>query len=498
VTDDARAPISFPARLRELAATRADDPAYTLVSLDGRRDGITYGQLQTWSTAVAHELAARGVTSASTVVIALGNSLEHFATTWAAWRLGAMVLPLSPRLPGPERDAILALAAPTVVVSSWSDLPGMSLAEVSSLRGRPSADLPDVTPHPGKSVGSGGSTGRPKVIVDPAPLAKTVGASLGTPGQAVRFYDASVSLVPGPVFHNMPFTWSAYGVFEGQHVVVLERFDAGLLVDVIEQDRIGFMTVVPTMMRRVAEVPGVRERDFSSLLGVLHSAAPCPEPLKRAWIDLVGAEVLWEGFGATENVGIVLVRGDEWLEHPGTVGRALPGTSLKVLAEDGREVSPGVVGEVFMRVDSDEPTYRYVGADPAPTTPDGYTSVGDLGWVDEEGYLYPADRRVDLIITGGSNVYPAEVEAVLAEHPHVADVAVIGLPDEEWGRRVHAIVQARDGGVDVHDLEALCRASLSPYKVPKSFEVVAQLPRDEAGKLRRRALVDARPTLTGS
>jgi bile acid-coenzyme A ligase len=230
----------------------------------------------------------------------------------------------------------------------------------------------------------------------------------------------------------------------------------------------------------------------SSLAAVVHSAAPCPPWLKRAWIELVGPEHLFEGYGASEGVGGAVIRGDEWLARPGSVGR--PYCELKVLDEGGTSVPPGVVGEIWARRYTDgSATYEYIGSPPAKTTPDGFVSVGDLGCLDDEGYLYIADRRVDLIISGGVNVYPAEVEAALSEHADVADVAVVGLSDEVWGSRVHAVVELRDAvrPPDEAELDRHCRERLAPYKVPKSYSFVDALPRNEAGKMRRKGIADA-------
>ncbi len=177
------------------------------------------------------------------------------------------------------------------------------------------------------------------------------------------------------------------------------------VVDAIERHKVNFGFLAPTMMQRIVRLPDVQERDFSSVEAFFHTAAPCPPWLKRAWIDLIGPEKLYEGFGATEAVGSCRIRGDEWLEHPGSLGRPV-NCDLAILDEDWQPVPTGEVGEIFMRPHSEKPTYSYIGSDPARTTPDGFVSVGDMGWVDDEGYLFLADRRTDLIITGGANVYP--------------------------------------------------------------------------------------------
>jgi bile acid-coenzyme A ligase len=285
----------------------------------------------------------------------------------------------------------------------------------------------------------------------------------------------------------------------------MSKFDPAYALDLIERHRVNWLFLAPTMLRRMLRVPGIERRNLSSLQAVYHAGAPTPDWLREAWIDLIGAERMHEAFGATEAVGFVSIRGDEWLEHRGSVGRPRR-TELRILDEQGCPVGTGVTGEIFMRPsEPDQPTYRYLGAPAARTTSDGFTSVGDLGWLDEEGYLYVADRRVDLILSGGANIYPAEVEAALSAHPLVADVAVVGLPDDDWGQRVHAIIQLADGSTppSTAELDAFCRARLASYKRPKTYEFVGRLCRSESAKLRRSQLIaerqDAaatRPTMT--
>jgi bile acid-coenzyme A ligase len=304
-----------------------------------------------------------------------------------------------------------------------------------------------------------------------------------------------VQLIAGPLYHNGPFLFSHLGLFEDQTIVLLERFDAGCVVDLIERHRVNFALLVPTMMGRIIRLPDVHERDFSSLDGILHTAAPCPSWLKRAWIDLIGAVKVFEGYGSSEGTGNTVIRGDEWLDHPHSVGRPTPDTEILILDPEDVPVNPGEAGEIYMRQkDVDGATYQYIGSPPARTTADGFVSVGDIGWVDAEGYLFLADRRVDLIITGGANVYPAEVEAAISEHSLIFDVAVIGPKDDEWGRRVHAIVQLVDTSdpPTIPELDTHCRERLAAYKVPKSYEFVDQLPRNAAGKIRRSALLAER------
>ncbi|MFD0889180.1 AMP-binding protein, partial [Streptosporangium algeriense] len=308
------------------------------------------------------------------------------------------------------------------------------------------------------------------------------------------FEAGQTQLVAGALYHNAPFCWAHLGLCEEHHLVLTDRFDAAHCVGLIERHRVQFLFMAPVMMQRVMRLPGIADRDLSSVRTLFHTAAPCPPWLKRAWIDRLGPERVVEGFGASEAVGHTFITGSEWLIRPGSVGRG-ENTHIRILDADRRDVPTGTVGEIFTRHLLDTgPTYEYLGSPPAETTPDGYTSVGDMGRLDEDGYLYLADRRPDMINNGGANVYPAEVEAVISEHPAVADVAVVGLPDEEYGRRVHAVVElAAFQELTEAELTAFCRERLSSEKVPRSVEFRDRLPRDEAGKLRRRGLVPEPP-----
>jgi bile acid-coenzyme A ligase len=252
--------------------------------------------------------------------------------------------------------------------------------------------------------------------------------------------------------------------------------------------------MVPTMLLRVARLPNVKQRDFSSLAAVLQGGATCPDWLVRFWIDLVGPHCFIMSYGSTENVGLVSIDGAEWLLHPGSVGKN-DATLVRILDEDGSDLPAREVGEIFMRnTEETGPSFEYKGAPPPRRTPDGFTSIGDMGWLDEDGYLYIADRRSDMIVSGGANVFPAEVEAALLEHERVFDAVVIGLPDEEWGQRIHALIQpgSLETAPSPEELRAYCRERLASFKVPKAFEIVERLPRSDAGKLNRRALAEER------
>lgn len=467
----------------ELARRDPDRPAITF----GDRS-VTRRELDRRTNRLARALAQRGVGTGDMVTIALPNGIEFYEAAIAAWKLGATPQPISARLPEAERDAVVELADPALVfgaeVAGRECLP----ADFEPDGDLDDGELPDAVAPEWKAPTSGGSTGRPKLIVSREP-----GRFDPDESGMMLMRGGDVQLVPGPLYHNGPFIFSFRGLFTGHHLVVMERFDAEESLRLIERHRVGFVMMVPTMMQRIHKLPAsVRDAyDPSSLHTVLHLAAPCPPWLKQAWIDWLGPERILELYAGTEANGLTVIRGDEWLAHPGSVGRPV-GCEVRILDPDTHEELPaGEVGEVFMRSRRGAgATYRYVGAEPKLV--DGFDTIGDLGWLDEDGFLYLADRRTDLIISGGSNVYPAEVEAAIDTHPAVRSSAVIGLPDDDLGQRVHAIVDAT-GEVGERELLEHVAARLARYKVPRSLELTDEGPlRADDGKVRRSALREER------
>jgi bile acid-coenzyme A ligase len=490
-------PVSFGQRLADLARSRPNRIAAVFVTPDGARMERTWRELDRASNVLARTLKHRGATPQTMVVVCLRNVVQHVEVTLAAWKIGACVLPLSPRLPASERAQILeVLDANRLVVSDGDPDSALDLSVPAVLReiaATTAAAVPIRTPDPGKAIGSGGSTGRSKVIVAPGPWEGVPGAA-DPAFREIGFRPDQVQLVAGPLYHNAPFSLAHYGLFEGHTLVVMERFDAALAVALIEEFRVEFAFLAPTMMLRINRLPDLEKRDLSSLTAVYHTAMACPAWLKRDWIARVGAAHVHEAYGASENIGYTAISGTEWLEHPTSVGRPRH-CEVRILDETGAELPSGEVGLVHLRNRSARaPSYRYLGSEPLPTTPDGFASVGDLGWLDHDGYLHIADRRTDLIISGGVNVYPAEVEAVLLRDPAVADTVVIGLSDPEWGRRVHAVVEPSDPARPPtrQELDARIAGQLSPAKRPKSYEFLTEFPRDESGKVRRSLLVSER------
>jgi bile acid-coenzyme A ligase len=484
--------ISYGRRLSQIRADRPDDNAFVFVAQNGDEHDVSWRELDEASNRVARLLGDHGIDSDSTVVTAMPNSVAHVVAMYGAWKAGACVLPLRWDLPEWERERVLEVARPSIVIGEWERVTGAPMLPSAALEasGYSSDAVPDRVAWPAKAIATSGSTGTPKIIVLRDPGVAIPGGGTGAAGKFLGHRDGQVQLVPAPLYHANGFYVLQFGLFGAQRIVLMERFVAELALRLIERHRVNTFAGVTIMLQRMARVPDVEDRDLSSLESVLHGGAPLPEWVARRWIELVGPSHFYVSYGSSENAGIALANGEQWLEHPGTVGRPFL-TVARILDDNGDDLPAGEVGEIFLRWDEQTDTsFEYSGEAKARRTPDGYSSLGDLGWLDEDGYLFLADRRTDMIISGGANVYPAEVEAALSEHDHIVDVAVIGVPDPEWGSRVHAIVQLRpgEGAPTSEDLRDHCRQRLAAYKVPKTFEFTELLPRSAAGKLRRSSL----------
>lgn len=480
--------VSLGQRLRDLAATQPDTPALTVVALDGGEDVLTWRELDERSNQLSRVFTNRKVAGGDRVALELRNSAELVLSIMAAWKIGAVPVPMRWDLPEWERSRLLEVVAPRLTVHPHNARDLMIAAQ---------AELPDgVVDVIGPEVNgicSGGSSGTPKVIVSQRPAVWTVESSLPFAATWAPVDRPQTILVPAPIYHTTGFA-TLLTMLGGDRMVLLEAFDAALVVDLIERHRVTTFTATPTMLQRIARLPGIEQRELSSIAWVLQGAAVIAPALVHRWFELLGPTRLFMAYGMTEQLGLTALRGDEWLTHPGSVGRGFRGTEIRIMGDDGRDLPPGEIGEIYLRWQSTG-AYSYLGGAPQlPTTDDGFATAGDLGYLDGEGYLYIADRRVDLIISGGANVYPAEVESALADHPAIADVVVVGLPDPEWGHRVHAIVEPTDAASPptVEDVISYARQRLSPYKVPKSVEVVRQIPRSAVTKVNRSALVAER------
>ncbi|HWA89477.1 MAG TPA: AMP-binding protein [Rhizomicrobium sp.] len=444
---------------------------------------------------IARGLQARGVKHGDYLTIALPNSIGFVEAFFAAWKMGAVPQPVSWRLPVAEMKAIVDLAdSPLVVADTAFDIgrPVAGVAELLALSDDES-DLPDTISPAWKAPTSGGSTGRPKLIVAGQP-----GVRMEHAWVRWRIAEDDVVLMPGPLYHNGPIVTAFPALWVGAPVVVMPRFDAEETLRLIEKHRATWIYLVPTMMSRIWRLPEETRRkyDLSSLKTVWHLAAPCPVWLKEEWIAWLGPDVVWELYGGTEGVAATIISDTEWLAHKGSVGKATPNSEIEAFDASGRMLPRGETGEIFMRQTQGIATYRYLGAE-TRALDGGWESIGDIGWVDADGYLYLADRRTDMILVGGANVYPAEVEAAIDEHAQVQSSCVIGLPDDDLGNRVHAIVQPRPG-LTADALHAHLAERLVAYKRPRTIEFVAEPLRDDAGKVRRSQLREQRIASTAT
>jgi bile acid-coenzyme A ligase len=476
--------VSLGARLSQLAAERPDRPA-----ISDQARTVTWRALDRRTNRIARGLMAVGVKHGDLVTIGLPNGADFLEACYALWKVGATPQPISYRLPRHEAEAVMDLAETPILIGSGAlegNKPRFDVDALIALSHDESPHEDRIAPY-FKAPTSGGSTGRPKLILSGGPGVTLVGG----PGP-YRTSPDDVMIMPGPLYHNGPFTSSIAGLAQGAHVVVLPRFDPEETLKAVARHRGTWMYLVPTMMSRIWRLPeAVRASyDVSSLTTVWHLAAPCPPWLKEEWMRWLGPEVIMELYGGTEGQAVTIITGAEWLEHRGSVGKVAFG-EMKAVDGEGQDLAPGEVGEIYMRRPAGAPpSYFYRGAT-ARTLPDGWESLGDIGWFDEGGYLYLADRRTDMILVGGSNVYPAEIEAALDEHPLVQSSAVIGLPDEEMGNLIHAIVQPRPGLTE-ESLRDHLSALLVTYKQPRSYEFVEDNIRDDAGKVRRTQLRDER------
>ena len=442
----------------DAVAVRCGDVRLTRRELDRAAHGVA----RAWADRVGHD---------DLVTIALPNGIDFVIACVATWKLGATPQPLSPRIGPGERAAVLDLARPALVVDA--ELVGAGGLVPSD----DDAPLPDLFASSWKAPTTSGSTGRPKIVRSTAPATVDPTAAIApfVPRQAVQ-------LVAGPMFHAAPFVYAMRGLMTGHELVVLPRFDAAAALQAVERHGVTWTMLVPTMMQRIWRLEGREAHDVSSLEGVLHLGARCAPWLKRSWIEWLGPDRVVEVYAGTESQGIAMITGREWLAHPGSVGRAVSGSEFRIVRPDGTMAAPDERGEIVMRRRGGA-AYRYVGAE--PHVRDGWHTLGDAGWMNADGYLFVADRLDDVIVTGGAMVQPADVEAVLEEHPAVRSSVVVPRPHDDLGHAVHAVVDVGEGHLTAAELAAWTRTRLDPEKLPRTWLVVHHQLRDDTGKVRR-------------
>ncbi|MDL4817199.1 AMP-binding protein [Actinomadura opuntiae] len=478
-------------RFRALARERPDEPA---VIVDGGPDAsdavVRWEELDAASADLAARLA--GPVAAAprppVVLIDAANDARTVIALAACMRARLPFLPVDPLMPAAESSRLLDALT---VHRSAVRLEDAALCD-------PSPDGWSGSQRAGGYLlATGGSSGTPRLIEHPRRLDHDPVRVPNAMLRAVGWRSGQRQLIAGPLHHAAPFMCCWEGLLDGNTLVVLPRFDPRRMLRAIDEHAVQWAQLAPVHLQWGLLAAGRSAFSLRSLNAVMHTAAPCPAEVKRAWIDLLGPTRLYEVYGATEAVGTTVLRGDEWLERPGSVGRGFC-TQIRIVDEAGRLVPAGVEGEVFMRrTTGRDAVGRELGAPSTGLrwTVDGFASVGDVGRLDTGGYLYLAARRHDMVIVGGGNVYPAEVEAALAEHPDILDVAVVGRADEHLGGRVLALVIRRPGSVLTEaGVTAFARRLLAPHKVPWAVRFVSELPRTEAGKLQRRRLAEQEVT----
>ena len=480
------------------AAAAPDRPA---VVMAGSGATVTYAELDDRSARLATWLRDAGLGVRDVVLLALPNDPRWGEIAWACWRTGLLLCPVNWHLTASELAPLLEDAAPRVVITSVELAPTLREAghagpllivgdgyDETVAGTDPDPDLAETMG--GRLLFSSGTTGRPKPFRVPPPglhptevpvRSGAMMAELGfAPGECVY-------LSTGPAYHAAPigFLQSVHQL--GGTVVLMERFDAEGALAAIERHRVTHSQWVPTMFVRLLRLPeGAKHRyDLSSHRVAVHGAAPCPPEVKKAVLDWWGP-IVHEYYGASEGYGRTAIGPHDWLAHPGSVGRAVGG-DVRITDDDGRDLPAGDVGSVwFVKADAAEPVRDAGGAADLAATP-GWGCAGDLGRVDADGFLYLTGRTGQTIISGGVNIYPREVEDVLVLHPSVADVAVVGVPDDEFGEQVKgvvSVVSGVDAGPELEaDLIAWCRDRLAHFKCPRSVDFVDRVPRSDAGKV---------------
>jgi long-chain acyl-CoA synthetase len=501
-----------------LLSQATNNPGKPAVIMAGSGETLSYGELVDSMNRLARVLRSHCAVG-DRVAMLMGNERDYFTVAWGVRRAGLRGVPVNWHLTSAEvaymvdnSDAVALVVSSGLLhvaeeVRASNDRLVICLTngeETTTFSSLPAA-LAGSSPEPLSDLTEGnlmfyssGTTGYPKAIKRPLPEAP-FGTFTNWEQLMQHQYgvtEDTVLLIPGPIYHAAPMGWSQGCQAIGGTVVPLERFDAEVALAAIAQYSVTHALFVPTHFVRMLNLPeSVRAKyDVSSLRKVVHSAAPCPPHVKRAMIERFGPSID-EYYSATEAAGFTVVDSETWLRKPGTVGRSLSGTP-HILDENGRELPVGETGAVYFEgVDS----FEYHG-DPGKTSEffndRGWGCNGDMGWVDEDGYLFLADRRSHMIISGGVNIYPQESENVLFEHPSVADVAVIGVPNDEYGEEVKAVVEllpeAGEGNEALaEELLAFCRSKLAHYKCPKTVDFVQELPRTPTGKVRKRDIRQA-------
>jgi long-chain acyl-CoA synthetase len=504
-------------------AMATEEPGHVaVVDVDGTE--IRAGDLHARCNQLTHGLRGLGISPGDAVATVMPNRAEFYTVYLACLQAGHYLVPINNHLVGPEIAYILENSESKALIADerYLDISAAAAKEAgltaeqcflvgseeaaaaagwrtldSLIAGEPT------TPPDDRQMGAvmnytSGTTGRPKGIRRSLPGVAPEMLGIGFGGLLLLFgiqaRDDNVHLVGSPLYHTAVLVFSGAALNFGHTVVIMDKWTPEGMLELIERHKVTHSHMVPTQFRRLLALPEeTRQRyDLSSMRHMIHAAAPCPVEVKRRMIEWWG-NVVDEYYAASEGGGTLVMAAD-WLEHPGTVGRAWPISEVVILDEDGEPLGTGEIGTVYMAMSAGDFNYHKDPEKTAANRVGKYFTVGDLGYLDEDGYLFLCDRKIDMIIWGGTNIYPAEIEGELVSHPKVMDAAVFGIPDEEWGEQIKAVIEPIDGvdaGPELEaELFAYCNERLAKFKVPKSIDFVAELPRDPNGKLLKRRLRD--------
>jgi acyl-CoA synthetase (AMP-forming)/AMP-acid ligase II len=482
----------------------------------GTPSSTTFADLNALVNRLANGLAAAGVHDGERLVWCGPNSLEVLATIHAARKLGLVAVPLSYRFTAEEMAYVIDNSdATTVVVDAeqaplvaqvQADLPKVRTVVVFGgpvprgctgwddlIAGQPDSEpaLPANLSEAGAAmIYTSGTTGKPKGALRTQTDRALVFALLG---ELDLLHESSVHLTTGPLYHSGPLAFASLSHTLGAPIIVLRKFDARRWLELVAAHRVTNTFSAPTQLKRIVSLPPdvLAAADLSSMVTLIANAAPVPYSLKEEIVAKLGDGFLYEVYGSTElGVDTVLKPADQ-LRKPGSCGKPYGGVEIRIVTDDGTSAPPNEPGELFVRTTLAMDGYHHTDQQLSELDDREWKSVGDVAYVDEEGFVYICDRKKDMIISGGVNIYPAEIEAVLYAHPQVLDAAVFGIPDDEWGERVHAIVQPKPGEeIDIDEVRKFVEPRLAAYKRPRDYDVREELPRTDSGKLLKRLLRD--------
>jgi long-chain acyl-CoA synthetase len=495
-----------------------DDPDYlAVVDPDGRE--VRAGELLASSNQLVHGLRDLGLRPGDVVAMVLPNSVEVLELYLAVLQAGWYLVPVNFHLVGPEIAYIVQDCEAKVLVTHerFADIATAAADEIDFPKegrfavgnvagfrryeelkdGRPTT-LPEDRTTGAVMNYTSGTTGQPKGVRRKLPGVPPEAMAIGFGGMLLLFglqpHDDNVHICGSPLYHTAVLVFAGGALHMGFSVVLMDKWTAESMLELIDRYRVTNSHMVPTQFHRLLALPDdVKAKyDVSSLRHMVHAAAPCPPDVKRRMIEWWGP-VIDEYYAASEGGGTI-VRSEEWLEHPGTVGRAWPNAEIVVLDDDGKELGRNEVGTVYMHMASVDFEY-FKDKDKTERSRVGkFFTVGDVGYLDDDGWLFLRDRKADMIISGGANIYPAEIESVLLMHPKIGDAAVFGIPHEDWGEEVKAVVEP-EAGVEASpqlaaEILTFCSDKLAKFKTPKSIDFIDEMPRDPNGKLYKRKLRD--------